>query len=343
MRIMVFSAKPYVEKYFIARLKERGFENVRHTEARLDRETALIARGCEAVSLFVNDECDAQAVRALAEGGVKFIAMRCAGYDRVDVAAAREAGIRVARVPTYSPTSVAEHAVALMFALERRVANAAARVAQGNYALSGLVGRQVFGKTCGVLGTGAIGTEACRIFKGLGMRVLAYDIKPNPKVEEMGIPYLPWEEILPQADVVSLHVPLLPSTRHFMDVDKVFRMKPGATLLNVSRGGLLDSDALLEGLRSGHLGGVGLDVYENEGSLFFQDWTSMQARDRMKFWDRRFKELVAYPQVLVTPHTAFLTNEALEAIAATTMDNLTEYALGLPLTNEVAPSPPSAR
>ncbi|GBF89630.1 D-lactate dehydrogenase [Raphidocelis subcapitata] len=189
----------------------------------------------------------------------------------------------------------------------------------------------------GVFGTGAIGAEAARIFKGIGMRVLAYDVNPNPKVKEMGIPYMPWEEILPQCDVVSLHMPLLPATRYFIDARKIAMMRPGVTVLNVSRGGLIDTNALLEGVRSGHIGGVGLDVYEREGSLFFQDLNDLQPRERMVFWDTKFQELVALPQVLVTPHTAFLTSEALANIAGTTIENLDQHIAAAPLTNEVLP------
>lgn len=337
VKLMTFSAQPYTNKYFVNPLREGGFNHIRATEARLGPDTAIIAKGHDAVCLFVNDLCDAEVIEALAEQGVKFIAMRCAGYDRVDVEAANRAGIKVARVPTYSPTSVAEHAVGLMFAIERHIPQAIGRVTQGNYSLSGLVGRQLGGKTVGVLGTGAIGAEACRLFKGLGMKVLAYDIRPNPQVEAMGIPYLPWEEIIPQCEVISLHMPLLPSTHHFINGPKIAMMKPGVTLLNVSRGALIDTRALLKGVRSGHIGGAGLDVYENEGAVFFQDLTDLQPRDRMPFWDTALIELVALPQVLVTPHTAFLTSEALTNIANTTMDNLDEYFSGKPLTNEVLP------
>eukprot|EP00879_Flechtneria_rotunda_P015029 GHRR01015704.1.p1 GENE.GHRR01015704.1~~GHRR01015704.1.p1 ORF type:complete len:393 (+),score=96.93 GHRR01015704.1:684-1862(+) len=336
-RLTVFSSGHYVEGFLREPLHKAGFGDVRFTEARLSKECAVLAQDSPIICLFVNDNCDAEVVAALAKRGVKLIAMRCAGYDRVDVAACQQHGIQVARVPTYSPTSVAEHAVGLLFAINRRLALAHQRVQAGNYSLSPLVGMELRGKKVGILGTGAIGTEAIRMFKGLGMEVMAYDVRKNPVVEALGVPYMDMDDILPQADVVSVHVPLLPSTYHFIDKDKIDKMKQGCILLNVSRGGLVDSDALLNGLESGQLGGVGLDVYENEGTLFFTDWTEMDLKIRMKSWDRRFKVLTSYPQVLITPHSAFLTHEALHNIATTTINNMTEFLEGKPLKNVVNP------
>jgi D-lactate dehydrogenase len=335
MHLAVFSAQRYVIDNFGPPLS-RHFPNTKFIEARLDPDTAALAKGCDAVCVFVNDDVSAPVVSILAENGVKMIALRCAGYDRVDVKACAEKGIKVARVPTYSPTSVAEMAVALAFALNRNLHLIPARVSQGNYALSGLVGWEMFNQTVAILGTGAIGAEACRIFKGIGMRVLAYDLRPNPAVQAMGVEYATVEEILPQADLVSLHMPLLPSTQNFFDAEKVAMLKPNALLINVSRGGLVDTDALLMGLESGRIGGLGLDVYDNEGSLFFTDWSSMDPARRMKFWDRRFKTLISYPQVFVTPHSAFLTHEALASIGRTTAVNLLEFWAGKEvLTNEL--------
>lgn len=336
-RITVFSAQQYVENYLAPPFHEAGFENLHFIDARLDSQTADLAKGSPVVCLFVNDNCNAKVVQKLAKNGVKMIAMRCAGFDRVDLKACQEHGIKVARVPTYSPTSVAEHAVSLLMALNRRLTQAYMRVQAGNYSLSPLVGSELRGKTVGVIGTGAIGVEACRIFKGIGMRVLAYDIKPNPAVEAMEIPYASIEEILPQADVVSLHVPLLPSTFEIMNKPRIAMMKQGAFLLNVSRGGLVNSEELINALERGQIGGIGLDVWENEDDLFFTDWSDMDIDVRMKYWDRKFKTLTSFPQVLVTPHSAFLTNEALANIAATTVENITEFLSGKPLTNELKP------
>jgi D-lactate dehydrogenase len=337
MRIAVFSSQMYVRDHMAPALAPY-FPQTTFIEARLALDTAALADGHDAVCVFVNDDLSAPVVERLYKGGVRMVALRCAGYDRVDLAACQKLGMRVARVPTYSPTSVAEMAVALAFALNRNLHLIPARVAQGNYALSGLVGREMFNQTVAVLGTGAIGAEACRIFRGIGMRVLAHDVRPSPVVKALGVEYGSVEEILPQADIVSLHLPLLPSTMNFLDQKKVDSLKPNALVINVSRGGLVDTDALLAGLESGQIGGLGLDVYANEGALFFTDWSSMDASKRMRFWDRKFKTLLSYPQVFVTPHSAFLTHEALASIGRTTAVNLLEFVgkeQGAPLTNEV--------
>jgi len=335
LKLAVFSAQNYVVDHFGPPLTSH-FPQTKFIDARLDADTAALAEGCGAVCIFVNDDASAPVIATLARCGVRMIALRCAGYDRVDLAACAAHGIAVARVPTYSPTSVAEMAVALAFALNRNLHLIPARVAQGNYALSGLVGFEMCSQTVAVLGTGAIGAEACRIFRGIGMRVLAYDVRPNPAVEAMGVEYCSVDEMLPQADVVSLHLPLLPSTTNFFDAAMVAKLKPNALLINVSRGGLVDTDALLAGLESGQIGGLGLDVYANEGALFFTDWSSMDAARRMKSWDRRFKTLISYPQVFVTPHSAFLTHEALRSIGRTTAINLLEFVAGKEvLTNAV--------
>lgn len=338
-RISIFSAQQYVANYLTPPFQAAGYLNLNFIDARLDISTADLAKGSPVCCLFVNDDCSEKVVKKLAKNGVKMIAMRCAGFDRVDLTACATYGIKVARVPTYSPTSVAEHAVALLMALNRRLTQAYMRVQQGNYSLSPLVGSELRGKTVGVMGTGAIGVEACRIFKGIGMKVLAYDIRPNPAVEAMDIPYLSIEEILPQADVVSLHVPLLPSTYELMNKPRIEMMKEGSFLLNVSRGGLVNSDELIRGLERGQLAGIGLDVWENEGDLFFTDWSDMDMNIRMKYWDRKFKTLLSYPQVLVTPHSAFLTYEALANIGSTTVQNVTEFLSGQPLTNELQHKP----
>eukprot|EP00882_Tetradesmus_deserticola_P001980 GHRQ01002122.1.p1 GENE.GHRQ01002122.1~~GHRQ01002122.1.p1 ORF type:complete len:409 (+),score=153.33 GHRQ01002122.1:205-1431(+) len=340
--ITVFSAAPYVQGFLAQPLKEAGFDDVTFTEAVLDKHTAKLAQDCQVACIFVNDECDAETVECLATCGVKLIALRCAGFDRVDLDACQQHGIKVVRVPTYSPTSVAEHAAALLMALNRRLAQAHVRVCAGNYSLTPLVGSELRGKRAAVLGTGAIGAEAVRIFKGIGMEVVAYDIRNNPAVEAMGVKYVSLEDALPWADVVSVHVPLLESTYHFINGERIAMMKPGAILLNVSRGGLVDSHALCDGLESGQLGGLGLDVYEAEGGLFFTDWTDMPLDVRMKNWDRGFKMLTAYPQVLITPHSAFLTHEALANIASTTVVNLEQFLAGQPLTNELKPKPEKA-
>lgn len=335
-RVAVFSTKPYMGPFFepaiLGEYPESNF-----ISAKLDEDTASLAKGHDVVCLFVNDVCNKEVLKILADGGVKLIAMRCAGYDRVDVEAANQLGIRVVRVPTYSPTSVAEHAVALAMALIRNVHLAYNRVWQGNYTLSGLEGMEINGKTVGVIGTGAIGACFCAIMKGFGCRVLASDVWQNPKCLEMGVEYVELDELLDEADIVSLHCPLIPSTFHIINRERLIRMKPTALLINVSRGGLVDTDALLDALEAGDIGGCGMDVYENEGNLFFEDFTVNTSNARLKHWDRRFASLKVYPNVLITPHSAFLTNEALQSIASTTMANIRQYCAGEELTNEVKP------
>ncbi|KAG2493320.1 hypothetical protein HYH03_008455 [Edaphochlamys debaryana] len=317
------------------------FPNSSFVEPALDKDTAKLAEGYDVVCIFVNDFLSAEVAEVLAKCGVKLVALRCAGYDRVDVAACAKHGIKVCRVPTYSPESVAEHAVALLFALNRHLHTANIRVRIGNYSLSGLVGMQLKGKVVGVVGTGAIGYEACRIFKGIGCNVIAYDVRPNPKVEALGIKYASLDEMLSKCDIVSLHCPLLPSTRHLVNKETLAKMKDGVVLINVSRGGLIDSDAVIDALEEGKIGALGLDVYENEQDLFFQDHTMYETTQRMGKWDRKFKILTSYPQVLVTPHSAFLTREALSNIAATTVQNIADFKLGRPLVCEVTPPAPA--
>ncbi|GLC50489.1 hypothetical protein PLESTB_000385200 [Pleodorina starrii] len=340
-RIICFSAAQYV-KDFLAGPMLKYYPNTAFVEPPLDKDTAQLAEGFDVVVVFVNDFVTAEVAEVLARGGVKLVALRCAGFDRVDVEACTRLGIRVVRVPTYSPESVAEHAVALIFALNRHLHEAHLRTRMGNYALSGLVGVELTRKVVGVIGTGAIGVQACRILKGIGCQVLAYDVYRNPKVEAMGIPYVSLDEMLPRADILTLHCPLLPSTTHLINRDTIQRMKRGAMLINVSRGGLIESDALFDALESGQIGALGLDVYENEGGLFFVDFTMYETQTRMRNWDRKFKTLLSYPQVLVTPHSAFLTQEALLNIATTTCQNIADWNLGKALPNEVKPPAPAA-
>ncbi|KAF5836791.1 putative D-lactate dehydrogenase [Dunaliella salina] len=333
--VAVFSAQQYVKDFMKGPMRS-VFPKTHFIEAKLDESTAKLAEGCEVVNIFVNDVCNKEVIKILANVEVKLISLRCAGFDRVDVEAANAVGIKVVRVPTYSPQSVAEHAVAHMFALNRNIANAHLRTAQGNYSLNGLVGFEMFRKTVGVIGTGAIGYEAIRILKGIGCNVLAYDVYQNPKVLDMGVEYRSLDNLLPECDIVTLHCPLLPTTYHLINRETIDKMKPGTMLVNVSRGGLVDTDAVFDGLENGHLGSVGLDVYEDEGDIFFVDHTMFNTKERMKNYNRKLNALLSYPQVLVTPHSAFLTNEALHNIATTTVNNITNWVLNEPLgRNEV--------
>ena len=350
LKVAVFSAVEYVVE-FLENPLTSAFSKVKFLQARLDRDTASLVKGYDAVCLFVNDVCDAETIDVLADGGIRFIAMRCAGYDRIDVAAANKRGIRVVRVPSYSPRSVAEMALTLIMAASRNLRPAIQKVSIGNYQLSGLVGLEVSGKTYGIVGTGKIGLELIKLLKGFEGRILAYDIYKCEEVKKHGAQYVDLDTLLKESDIVSLHTPLLPSTRHLINEEKLHLMKQNAILINVSRGGLIDTKALMESLQYGdedhasHSGGklaaVALDVYDKEESLFFEDFTRLAAKERMKKWDNAFTVLKSLPQVLITPHIAFLTQEALANIADTTVENLHECALGMDLVNEV--KPPAAK
>lgn len=298
-------------------------------EPRLTHETAILARGYEAVCAFVNDQLDAATLRALAGEGVRLIALRSAGYNHVDLAAAAELGLPVVRVPEYSPHAVAEHAVALLLALDRKLYRAHARVRDWNFSLDGLVGFDLHGKTVGVIGTGKIGRAAARIFAGFGCRVLAYDVHEHPALAAIGGAYVPLTELYAQADVISLHVPLTPETHHMIDDAALARMKPGVVLLNTGRGALIDSRALIDALKSQHVGAAGLDVYEEEEGVFFEDLSDRVLQDDV------LARLLTFPNVLVTAHQAFLTREALAEIARVTLDNVSAFERDGTLQNEV--------
>ncbi|KAL4447605.1 hypothetical protein ABPG75_004824 [Micractinium tetrahymenae] len=335
-RIAVFGSFQYVVDFLREPLATIFDESkVTYFEVRLKPETAPLAKGYDAVCIFVNDRVNEEVCRALEEGGVKFIALRCAGFDKVDLEACKRHGLRVMRVPAYSPRSVAEHALALTFSLARNLHLSHQRVCSGNYALSGLVGFEVSGKTVGVVGTGKIGVEFCTLLKGFGCTILAHDVYESEALKAQGVQYVPLEQLMAESDIVSLHCPLMASTFHIVNAERLALMKPTAILINVSRGGLVDTDALLAALQNGRLAGTAMDVYENEGPLFFKDYTRYSARERMKAWDQRFAALVHMPQVLITPHSAFLTQEALGNIADTTSDNLVCACLGRRLANEV--------
>ena len=292
----------------------------RFIEARLGPATASLAAGCEAVCVFVNDRVDAETLERLAHEGVRMVALRCAGFNNVDLAAARRLGIGVARVPAYSPHAIAEHAVALILALNRKLVRASGRVRDGNFSLEGLVGFDLHGKTVGVVGTGKIGAVFARIMRGFGCVLLGSDPTPDLRLsEEIGLVYCPLPELLGRSDIVSLHLPLNDATRHVVDAAAIGRMRAGAMLINTGRGALVDTLALMEGLKSGRIGAVGLDVYEEEEGVFFEDHSEEVLLDEKLAW------LLMCPNVLVTAHQAFLTREALRGLASTTLQNLREY------------------
>ena len=323
-KIALFDAKPYDRASFDA--ANAGRYDFHYFEARLTAESVPLADGCGGVCAFVNDAVDAATVAGLVARGVKVLALRCAGYNNVDFKAAFEKGLTVVRVPAYSPYAVAEHAASLLMTLNRHLHKAAARTRDFNFSLVGLTGRDLHGKTAGVVGTGRIGRVFCDICRGLGMRVLAYDAFPDAA---SGLDYVPLDRLLADSDVVSLHCPLTPETRHLLDAATISKMKPGALLVNTSRGGLVESEALLDALREGHLGGAALDVYEEESDWFFEDNSQRVKQDKV------LALLVSMPNVIVTSHQAFLTREALANIAATTCANLDAFFAGRPLENEI--------
>ncbi|SCG67506.1 2-hydroxyacid dehydrogenase [Micromonospora coxensis] len=316
MRVAVFSTKPY-DRDFLTAANADGRHELALLEPRLSAETATLARGADAVCAFVNDDLGAPVLEQLAGAGVRVVALRSAGYNHVDVAAAAKLGLTVVRVPEYSPYAVAEHCVGLMLALNRKIHRAHNRVREHNFALTGLLGFDLHGRTVGVVGTGKIGVCVARIMAGFGCRVLASDPYPNPDALAVGVEYVPLETLLAQSHVVTLHCPLTPDTHHLIDAERIRQMRPGVMLINTSRGALVDTRAVISGLKNGRIGHLGLDVYEEETDLFFEDLSDQMLRDD------DFSRLSTFPNVLITGHQAFFTEEALHNIAGTTIANLT--------------------
>jgi D-lactate dehydrogenase len=317
MRVAVFSAKRY-DRTFLTRANDSG-HRLDFLEARLSPETAPLAEGSDAVCPFVNDDLRAATIAQLAEAGVRLIALRSAGFNHVDLAAAEAAGLAVARVPAYSPHAVAEHTLALILALNRKTHRAYNRVREGNFSLDGLLGFDLHGKTVGVVGTGKIGAALARILLGFGCVVAASDPAPNEECRSMGVRYLDLPALLGASDIIALQCPLTPATHHLIDDAAVAAMKPGVMLINTSRGAVIDTPAVIRGLKGGRIGSLGLDVYEEEGDLFFEDLSSRIIPDDV------FTRLLTFPNVLITGHQGFFTEEALTAIAETTMGNVTAF------------------
>lgn len=321
MRVTVFSTKPYDEE-FLRKAGGDGHHDLVFLEPRLNRDTAALAAGSEAVCAFVNDDLGADVLAALSDQGVRFVALRSAGFNHVDLRAAARLGLIAARVPGYSPYSVAEHCAALILALNRKIHRSYNRVREHNFALSGLLGFDLHGRTVGVVGTGKIGECFTRIMTGFGCRVLAYDPHPREEVIAAGAAYTSMEHLLAESHIVSLHCPLTPETFHLIDGERISQMRSGVMLVNTSRGALVDTAAVIDGLKSGRIGYLGLDVYEEEADLFFEDLS-----DRV-LGDDVFARLGTFPNVLITGHQAFFTAEALANIAATTIENLTAFERG---------------
>lgn len=324
MRVTLFSIKSY-ERPLLEAANADSRHELGFLEPRLTTETAELARGSRAVSIFVGDDASAPVLRALhagRESGRLALLLRSAGFNHVDVAEADRLGITVLRVPAYSPHAVAEHAVGLMLTLNRKFHRAFNRVREQNFALGGLMGFDMHGKTVGVIGTGTIGAVVCRILSGFGCSVIASDPSPNPACTGLGVQYVPLAELYARSDIITLHCPLTPATRHLVDAGALAAIKPGAMLINTSRGAVVDTRALIAALKSGQVGSVGLDVYEEEGDLFFKDLSAEVIHDDV------FARLMTFPNVLITAHQGFFTREACTAIAQTTINNATDFEHG---------------
>ena len=328
MRVAVYSSRPHDEEYLARANADHGHELV-FQESRLREHTAKLADGFDAVCAFVNDDLGAPVLESLNEIGIHHIALRSAGFNNVDLEAAARLGFTVARVPAYSPHAVAEHTVALMLALNRQIHRAYNRVREGNFSLDGLMGFDLYGRTVGVVGTGKIGERVATIMAGFGCRIVAFDPYPNPVCVELGVEYVDLPALFEESDIVTLHSPLTPETHHLIDAAAIASMKEGVMIVNTSRGALVDTVAVIEGLKSRRIGSLGLDVYEEEGDLFFENLS-----DRI-ITDDVFSRLLTFPNVIVTGHQAFFTAEAMTDIAETTMRNLTAFATGTASGNEL--------
>lgn len=320
MRVAVFSTRSY-DRRFLDGANDGRHELVFY-EARLQDETVSLASGFDAVCAFVNDQLTAGVLETLADQGVTCVALRAAGFNNVDLEAAERLDITIVRVPGYSPHAVAEHTVGLMLTLNRKIHRAYGRVREHNFSLDGLLGFDLHGRTIGLIGTGRIGEATARILAGFGCRLLGYDPYENPACLDLGLEYVELDDLFARSDVISLHSPLTPETHHIIDGDALHKVKPGVMIVNTSRGALIDTAAAVEALKDGIIGYLGLDVYEEEADLFFEDLSSTVIQDDV------FSRLLTFPNVVVTGHQAYFTEEALSTIASTTLDNLTAIEEG---------------
>lgn len=331
MKIACFSTKSYDRDSFNRFLPDSG-HTFSYFEAKLDLQTVSLAEGHDAICSFVNDHIDESMIKKLERLGIKLIVLRCAGYNQVNLKAASEHGLKIVRVPAYSPEAVAEHAFALILTLSRKTHKAYNRVRENNFSLEGLTGVNIHGKTMGVIGTGAIGRAFCRIAKGFGCTILAYDIFENEEMKQLGVKYLPLNEVLSSSHIISLHCPLTPETHHLINAATISVMQDGLALINTSRGALIETKAVIKALKNGKIGFLGIDVYEQEENIFFKNLSEEIMQDE------QIARLMTFPNVLVTGHQAFLTKEALEQIAKTSLANITAFEMGEPLVNEVKTS-----
>jgi len=328
MNITFFSTQPYDKTFFENHNKDFGF-TLSFLEVQLNEQTVSLAAAAEAVCVFVNDRVNETVISQLAQQGVKIIALRCAGFNNVDLQAAAANNMSVVRVPAYSPYAVAEHALALIMALNRKTHKAYNRVREQNFSLNGLLGFDLHGKTIGVIGTGNIGEVFAKIMLGFGCTVLAYDIHQNESLVQAGVVYLPLKDLLARADIISLHCPLNEHTRYLINDDTINLMKDGVMIINTSRGALIDTKTVIHGLKSGHISAVGIDVYEQEEKLFFRDLSEKIIEDDT------IARLINFPNVLITAHQGFFTHEALTQIASVTLNNIKAFKKGESLLNEV--------
>ncbi|MDU4254905.1 2-hydroxyacid dehydrogenase [Pseudomonas sp.] len=324
MRIILFSNQTYDRDSFLAANRDHGFE-LHFQQAQLREDTVALAMGFEVVCPFVNDDLSRPVLEHLAAGGTKLIALRSAGYNHVDLAAAQALGLAVVRVPAYSPHAVAEHGVGLVLALCRHLHRAYNRTREGDFSLHGLTGFDLHGRSVGIIGSGQIGEVFARIMSGFGCHILAYDPYPNHAIEALGGRFVELDELLAQSDIISLHCPLNEATKHLINAQSLARMKHGAMLINTGRGALVDTPALIEALKSGQLGYLGLDVYEEEADIFFADRSDQPLQDDV------LARLLTFPNVIITAHQAFLTREALAGIAQTTLANIAAWQTGNPV------------
>ena len=328
MRIAFFSTKTY-DREFFSKSQLSQVHQLQFLEPRLNAETVSLAQGYECVCVFVNDVLDRTQIETLASAGLRLIALRCAGFNNVDLQAAGELGVAVVRVPAYSPHSVAEHTAGLILALNRNLHRAYNRVREGNFSLDGLLGFDLKGRTVGVIGTGKIGEVFCKIMRGFESEVIAYDIQENPECAAIGVEYVPLETLYSKSDIITLHCPLVPATHHLINAPAIDGMKPGVMLINTGRGALVDTRAVIDGLKNGTIGALGIDVYEEESELFFEDLSNHVIHDD------QFARLQTFPNVIITGHQAFFTEDALTQIAATTLQNVRDYEANGSCANEV--------
>ncbi len=327
MKVAVFSAKKYDREGF-AQWADSSLQ-FNYIDSRLSSDSVKLAAGCHAVCVFVNDELTAAVLQQLSQMGIEMVALRCAGFNNVDLDAAKALGIRVSRVPAYSPEAVAEHTIGMMLCLNRKLHKAYNRVRDDNFALDGLLGFNLFGKTVGLIGTGRIGLATARILRGFGCQLLCHDLAPNPLITELGGRYVPLAELYAQSSIISLHCPLTPDTKHLINHYSIGSMQDGVMLINTSRGALIDSKAVIAGLKQRKIGYLGLDVYEQEADLFFENLSEQVIDDEV------FKRLLTFPNVLITGHQAFFTREALQEISQVTSDNLLAFASNTSTGNEL--------